>query len=255
MKDYEMINKLKSDLRYCLEYDYLLQSSSGVELFNVNGIVCILNRDDNYCMVTNYCRDVLNNIEDILRNKMSGKTVLINFNVPSHMCEEDIQYLNENHYLFHSTYNSYINYHNSVCNKNLISENHIVELSVHNINCFTYNDCNEEIQYRPTFKTLVDTFIRKNNGRIIAYVDNNSILGYLSYQNIYEGVNDVDFIFVANKYRNIGLGTLLGRYYAEISKRENRVAFWSNATEISSKVALKSGFEWCCKHASYYKNF
>ena len=96
-------------------------------------------------------------------------------------------------------------------------------------------------------------FIRKNNGRIIAYVDKNSILGYLSYVNIYEGVNDVDFIYVVDKYRNIGIGTLLGKYYAEISKRENRIAFWSNATETSSKVALKSGFEWCCKHISYYK--
>ena len=253
MKNFEMINKLKNDFRYCLEYDYFLQSSSSVELFNVNGIVCILNRDENYCMVTNYCRDELNNIEDIIRKNMGGNTVLINFNVASNMYEEDIQYLNENHYKFNSAYDSYINYKNSVCENNFISENHIVELTAYNINCYTYNDCNEKIQYRPSFETLVDVFIRKNNGRIIAYVDKNSILGYLSYVNIYEGVNDVDFIYVVDKYRNIGIGTLLGKYYAEISKRENRIAFWSNATETSSKVALKSGFEWCCKHISYYK--
>ena len=77
-------------------------------------------------------------------------------------------------------------------------------------------------------------------------------MGYLSYVNIFEDVNDVDFIYVANKYRNIGIGTLLGKYYAEISKKEGRTAFWSNATETSSKVAIKSGVELCCRHISFY---
>lgn len=253
MKNFELIQKLKSDFRYCLEYDYFLQSSSSVELFDVNGIVCILNCDENYCMVTNYCRNELNNIEDIIRKNMSCNTVLINFNVAPNMYEEDIQYLNENHYKFNSAYDSYINCKNSVCENDFLSENHIVELTAHNINCYTYNDCNEKIQYRPSFERLLDVFLCKENGRIIAYVENNCILGYLSYVNIFEDVNDVDYIYVANKYRNIGIGTLLGKYYAEISKKESRTAFWSNANETSSKVAIKSGFEWCCRHVSFYK--
>ena len=204
-------------------------------------------------MVTNYCRNELNNIEDIIRKNMSCNTVLINFNVAPNMYEEDIQYLNENHYKINSAYDSYINCKNSVCENDFISENHIVELTAHNINCYTYNDCNEKIQYRPSFERLLDVFLCKENGRIIAYVENNCILGYLSYVNIFEDVNDVDFIYVANKYRNIGIGTLLGKYYAEISKKESRTAFWSNANETSSKVAIKSGFEWCCRHVSFYK--
>lgn len=248
-----MINKLKNNFRYCLEYDYFLKSASSVELFDVNGIVCILNRDENYCMVADYCRSELSNIEDIIRKNIGCNTVLINFNVISNMLEEDVKYLNENRYKLNSNYNSYINRNNSISEDNVMFEQHIVELTANNIGCYMYNHCNEKIQYRPSFETLVDVLIRKNGGKIIAYVDENSILGYLSYVNIYEDVNDIDFIYVADQYRNRGIGTLLGKYYATMSQKENKIAFWSNATEASSKVALKSGFEWCCRHISYYK--
>ncbi|MCI8331225.1 MAG: GNAT family N-acetyltransferase [Clostridiales bacterium] len=254
MKNFELVQKLKNDSRYCLEFDYILQSSSDAELFDVNGTVCILNSEENYCMVTNYCRDELNNIEDMIRKNMSCDTILINFNVAPDMAEEEIQYLNENHYKLHSDYDSYINCKNSVCENDFTSENHLVELTAHNINGYTYHDCNEKIQYRPSFERLVDVFLCKGNGRIIAYVENNCILGYLSFINMFDDVDDVDYIYVANQYRNRGIGTLLGKYYAEISKKESRTAFWSNATKASAKTAIKSGFEWCCRHISFDKD-
>ena len=57
MNNFEIINKLKKDFRYCLEYDYFLQSSSDVEFLDVNGIICLLNSSERYCMVTDFCRD------------------------------------------------------------------------------------------------------------------------------------------------------------------------------------------------------
>lgn len=250
MNNFEIINKLKKDFRYCLEYDYFLQSSSDVEFLDVNGIICLLNSSERYCMVTDFCRDKLNDIEDIIRKKIGGNKILLNFNVDKNI---DIEYLKKNKYKFNSVYDSYVYFIDNNHNFDFANNSHIIELTSQNINCYTYNDCNEKIQYRPSFEKLVDVFLHKNNGRIIAYIKNNCILGYLSYINIFENVNDVDYIYVTDKYRNIGIGTMLGKYYAKISKNESKTAIWSNATETSSKVAIKSGFEWCCKHMSFYK--
>ena len=252
MENFEIVNKLKNNFKYCLEYDYYLQSSSDVELVDLNGTVYILNPEEKYCMITDFCRDELNNVDDIIRKKFGCDKVLINFNLGQN-AYEDIELLKENKYEFNSAYDSYIFDKNRNFEDNSADDEHIVELTSQNISRYTYDDCNQKIRYRPSFERLVDVFLNKNNGKIIAYVKDGCILGYLSYVNIFEGVNDIDYIYVADKYRKLGIGTLLGKHYAKISKKEDKSALWGNATEISSKTAIKSGFEWCCKHVSFYK--
>lgn len=253
MNSIYMLNKIKNDCRYWLEYDYLVHSSNA-ELCCVNELTCLLGCEESYCMIE-YNREQLDNVVDILRTKMIGcKEVLISFNVERDIkVEEEIKYLESNQYRFLSVYDSYVI--NEPCSFNNVftTNSHVVELTSSNIDRYKYDHCNIEIQYRPPFEKLIDIFVRKNQGRVIAYVDDDYILGYLSYTNIFDNVNDVDYIYVAETCRQSGIGTLLGSYYASKTINENKHALWSNATEISSKTAIRSGFKWCCKHMSFYK--
>ena len=53
-----MLNKIKNDCRYWLEYDYFVHSSN-VELCCVNELTYLLNCEESYCMIE-YAREQLN---------------------------------------------------------------------------------------------------------------------------------------------------------------------------------------------------
>lgn len=245
------INKMRENSKYWLEYDYLI-NSSGSELFYIDEIPCILNCTELYCMVMDYSSDMLKSLEIYLNKVIGRKNILINFNTKY---DEDMKYLASYQYNFHSSYNTFVANNEININHSIIANKNIIELTCSNIDFYKWEYCNVKIQYRPSFERLVDVFVRQNNGRIIAFVENNCILGYLSYTNIFGNVNDVDYIYISEKYRKKGIGTLLAKYYSIQSANENKFALWSNAENIvSEKTALDADFRWCCKHMSFYKN-
>ena len=247
-------NKIRNDSKYWLEYDYFINSSD-VELFTVDESPCILNCSESYSMVATYNRVMLSDLEHYLYEKLGEcKDILINFNVNLNLnVDEEINYLESNQYRFHSCYDTYVFKREPELKIDNLTNDNVLELTSNNINFYKNEYCNERIQYRPSLKQLIDIFVRKKRGHIIAYIKDNYILGYLSYINIFEDVNDVDYIYVAENYRQMGIGTALGEYYAARSIDDNKYALWSNANEVSSKTAVKAGFERCCRHMSFYK--
>lgn len=100
-----------------------------------------------------------------------------------------------------------------------------------------------EIEYRPSFAVLFNFFVRQNKGRILAYIYENRIIAYLSFIKSFDHYWDVDFIYVAEEFRNRGIGTALGKVYSQIILKEKMIPYWSNASiAASDKTALRAGF-------------
>ncbi|NLM52633.1 MAG: GNAT family N-acetyltransferase [Firmicutes bacterium] len=106
-----------------------------------------------------------------------------------------------------------------------------------------------EIKYRPSFEILFNIFVLQNKGRIFAYLEEEKIVGYLSFIKSFANYYDVDFIYVADEFRHRGIGTSLAKVYGNTVLNENMIPYWSYAINKESEhTALKAGFELCCKH-------
>ena len=98
-------------------------------------------------------------------------------------------------------------------------------------------------QYRPPLNVLFSVFVTEGNGEIIAYYDGERILGYLSYNSLYDDVYDVDYIYVSPSHQGKGIGKQLANAYASIIKDRGVIAYLSNAKNIASeKTAKSAGF-------------
>lgn len=101
---------------------------------------------------------------------------------------------------------------------------------------------NESLQYRPPLNVLFNVFVEKGNGEILAYFDNNKIIGYLSYNRLFDNVYDVDYIYVSPSQRKKGIGKALASSYVSIIQERKGIAYWSNAKNKSSeKTAASAG--------------
>ncbi len=102
---------------------------------------------------------------------------------------------------------------------------------------------NKSLQYRPPLNVLFTVFVEKGNGEILAYFDGDKILGYLSYNKLFDNVYDVDYIYVAPTQQGKGIGKQLAKAYASIIRDRAGIAYWSNAKNIASeKTARSAGF-------------
>ncbi len=96
---------------------------------------------------------------------------------------------------------------------------------------------------RPPMPILFQVFVERNAGTILAYVEDGIMKGYLSYQNIWGSMYNVDYIDVAEPYRNRGIGKKLGQAYLHHVQNKHGLAVWSNAkTQESERLALNIGF-------------
>lgn len=96
---------------------------------------------------------------------------------------------------------------------------------------------------RPPVSVLFNIFVEKGAGKILGYFDGQKILGYLSYQRLYENVFDLDYIYVSEEQRGRGIGTALGRQYASYVSAQKGMALWSNARNKESEAtAVACGF-------------
>lgn len=96
---------------------------------------------------------------------------------------------------------------------------------------------------RPPMSVLFNVYVKNKAGKILGYFENRKILGYLSYQRLYENVFDIDYIYVSKEQRGRGIGTALGRKYAGYVDAQKRMALWSNAkSKESESTAMACGF-------------
>lgn len=93
---------------------------------------------------------------------------------------------------------------------------------------------------RPPVSVLFTVFVEKGAGKILGYFDEQKILGYLSYQCLYENVFDLDYIYVLTEQRGRGIGSALGRQYASYVRSQNGMALWSNARNKESEATAKA---------------
>ena len=101
---------------------------------------------------------------------------------------------------------------------------------------------NESLQYRPPLNVLFTVFVEKESGEILAYFDNDKIIGYLSYNKLFDNVYDVDYIYVSPSQRKKGIGKALASSYVSIIQERKGIAYWSNAkNESSEKTAASAG--------------
>lgn len=96
---------------------------------------------------------------------------------------------------------------------------------------------------RPPVSVLFTVFVERGAGKILGYFDGQKILGYLSYQCLYENVFDLDYIYVPEELRGRGIGSALGRQYASYVRLQKGMALWSNARNKESEAtAMACGF-------------
>jgi len=97
--------------------------------------------------------------------------------------------------------------------------------------------------YRPPLNILFKMFVQQKRGSILAYVEDNRIIGYLSYNTLYDNICDVDFVYVSPSQRGRGIGGKLAAAYVDIVFRTGGIPIWSNAkNEASEHTAENAGF-------------
>ncbi len=120
---------------------------------------------------------------------------------------------------------------------------HVLELTSEDKEMFVAAPDFRVMPGRPPMPILFQVFVERNAGTILAYVENGIMKGYLSYQNIWGSVYNVDYICVAEPYRNRGIGKKLGQAYLHHVNNKHGLAVWSNAkTQESERLALRIGF-------------
>lgn len=107
---------------------------------------------------------------------------------------------------------------------------------------------------RPPFQTLFDVLVLGNEGGIFAYVENDIVLGYLSYVNSVDNMLDVDYIYVDEPYRKNKIGRTLANCYASWAVSQGMIPYWGTAiSSESEKTAESAGFICCCEHYHFEK--
>jgi len=250
---------LKNNPRYWLEYDFYNKSDGQAEIIVVDGTSCIYDNRELYCMASDYDRSKTNDITRTIASKAvlkSGSQILFNFNISiDDNIDDEIRYLSGNGHKHIRIYDSYVSgdVESSIFHNNMTAS--VVELTKENFSDYRLNECNENNKFRPTLEHLIEVFIGREQGNIIVYVENGSVLGYLSYIEMFYGAYDIDYIFVPVKYRRRGIGSALGGCYIRRAHSENKKAFWSNVNEGSLYVALNNGCNLCCRHLCFTKQY
>lgn len=117
-----------------------------------------------------------------------------------------------------------------------------------------FNCKQESILYRPAFSLLFEIFVKRSRGDILGYFIDNNLVGYLSYNLLFDNIYDVDYIYVLPTYRKSGIGKSLATSYVSKVIDSNGLAFWSNAqNDVSEKVAKTCGFTLCREQWIYQK--
>lgn len=95
---------------------------------------------------------------------------------------------------------------------------------------------------RPPVARLFDIFINRGVGKIIGLFSGNTVIGYLSFTQMFGDVYDVDYIYVIPSERSKGHASRLARAYVAYAKKEGKAAYWSSAkNEASEKTAVSVG--------------
>lgn len=111
---------------------------------------------------------------------------------------------------------------------------------------------NEVESGRPPLEILYKVFIMQKRGNIIAYFDENKIVGYISFNMLFDNIFDVDYIYVSPSQRKNGIGKKLAIAFVNEVLSKNGVAFWSNAKTLESeRIAEKVGFKLARKSLIY----
>ncbi len=101
----------------------------------------------------------------------------------------------------------------------------------------------EQIKNRPPLALLFDVFVTRHQGSILAFFQEDKVVGYLTFNTIADQVYDVDYIYVVPELRNQGIGKKLAMAYALYARSHGYSAYWSNAkNEASVKTAMSCGF-------------
>ena len=101
----------------------------------------------------------------------------------------------------------------------------------------------EPVQYRPDPARLFDIFVTKGAGKILACLEEGKVLGFLSYDRMFDNWYGVDYIYTIPGRTGQGIGTALAEAYVYQVKQAGGIPVYDNPqVEASRRIALKSGF-------------
>lgn len=250
----EILSKLKGNkTRYLHELEELQQEDNSRKYFsNDVGMYCIsqMNKGRLYCMFAGQEKFdkefFLGVMKKIYTSDVENVTISINC---KELEEEDICALG---YSTIGYYKSFIFDGTAVGN----DTRQMIELCAEHADYVDYVDkCEFPAQKgRPDFKTLFRIFVLEKEGRILVFLENNKIVGYLSFLPSIEGVMDVDYIYVDSEYRNKGIARDLAQQYAFVVTKQGMLPYWGNAIhDASEKTAKSAGFRCCSEHYYFEK--
>lgn len=113
-----------------------------------------------------------------------------------------------------------------------------------------------EIEFKDYFnnKKIIDDFKQNVFSRYYVYIDNNSILGFVNYYDLYDRY-EISYIEVKEEYRNNKIGSKLMDYLIELGKSNNieNITLEVNITnENALRLYHKYGFEKVAIREKYY---
>jgi len=113
---------------------------------------------------------------------------------------------------------------------------------------------NEQLPGRPPLSVLFNIFVEEEEGYVLAVIENNEIIAYLTYDNTNQNYYDIDYVYVKPQHRGRGLGVKLAEYYSEKAVSQGGIAYWSSAiNKYSDDVAVSAGFIQLKQSYSYIK--
>lgn len=241
----EALEQIKSmGIAYVIEFDslnYLIEDEEEVECYMNEEILVTLNPRHDTTYITVLPLHSAFNIEKLItfvRERAEKASMLINV---QSLDKKFVDKLNEQlaqDFIYERTLVDY------VCNdqvKSNASEN-IRLLGSADKEIFVA--CSQEqIKNRPPLNVLFDVFVNRRQGQILAFFDEEKVVGYLSFNTITDNVHDVDYIYVVPEFRGQGIGKKLAVAYALYAQSHGYSAYWSNAkNEASERTAMSCGF-------------
>lgn len=98
------------------------------------------------------------------------------------------------------------------------------------------------------FKDFIEDKIWRDCGIIGAFDIYNHFTGYLAYYELAENIRDISYIYIKKDFRRLGYAKELLNYFKNMNIQNNKISYYSYATdEVSANLAKSCGFLPCAK--------
>lgn len=239
--EHSATEQLRKNPRYWLEYEYATDGGEKVVFGQIGSTPYLLNCSEGYCAVMDCTReqipDLVRQLQPLLCESPEQR---FTFNVKI----EDADQTAEDGERIYDAYVTLLADETGVQTPSPCS---VIDVNDSNVDTLCFEDCDTALLNRPPLQTLLELFIRRKQGHMIAFLQENRVVGYLSYFEMFEDTYDVDHIYVAENKRGQGIGTALAKAYVARAIADCKNAFWSSVNPISAKTAKAAGSKLCSR--------